>query len=185
MTDQSGRACLPTTAPFTAGLVTVQGNFAGTNAYLPSSAEGALLVLPVGNSPQFGTPLPPPTVGGLPAPQPGTEPQLNNAPGTEPVGSVSTQIEAQVQAQSQSQSQAQSVAQVQPGMMVQRQKRTQVAIQEQRTGVNTAYQAGALPQTRPTPVAAIAIGVMMLGLGVARRRPGWALARSPRRRRRT
>jgi hypothetical protein len=178
VTDSSGRACLATNATVTPGAVTVQGNFVGTNAYLPSGAEGTLLVLPTGSGLTVGAAmLPGPPLGGLPAPQPATGPQPNPAPGTEPVGSVSTQIEAQVQAQSQSQSQAQSVAQVQPGVMVQRQKRTQVAIQEQGPAVNTAYEARALRHARPAPVVALAMGLVMLGFGLVAGRPRWAMAR--------
>jgi hypothetical protein len=183
VTNQSGQACVATTAPFSGGAVRVQGKFAGTNAWLPSSADGSFLVPatnPVYTTIGFGL-LPPPSLGGLPAPQPGTAPQPNSAPGSEPAGSASVQTEAQAQAQSQSQAQAQSVAQVQPGVMVQRQKRTQVATQEQSVGAQTAYQSSALRRTKSSPVVAVAMGLMMLGLGLVARRPRWALARRHRR----
>jgi hypothetical protein len=185
MTNQVGQACLETKAPVTPGAVPIRGTFAGTNAYLPSSADGPLLVLPTGTGQQLGGVLLPQTAVGGPPPPPqsvtGTQP--NGAPGAEPVGSVTTQVESQAQAQSQSQAQAQSAAQVQPGVMVQRQKRTQIATQEQTTNTNMAYEARALRHARPAPVVAIAMGLMMLGFGLAAPRTRWALARLLRRRR--
>jgi hypothetical protein len=172
VTDSSGRACLATSAPVAPGAVAVQGTFAGTQAFLPSSVDGTLLVLPTGSGQQVsGAGLPPTTLGGLPAPQLATGQQPNSAPGTEPVASVSTQVQAQAQAQ--------SASQVQPGVMVQRQKRTQIAIQQQGTATNAAYEARALRHARPAPGAAVAAGLMMLGLGLAGRRPRWALAWLP------
>jgi hypothetical protein len=69
------------------------------------------------------------------------------------------------------------MAQVQPGMMVQRQHRTQIATQQQGTAMNTVHEASALRHARPAPVAAMAAGVMMLGLGFAALRPRRATAR--------
>jgi hypothetical protein len=69
------------------------------------------------------------------------------------------------------------MAQVQPGMMVQPQRRTQIARQEQGTGMETAYRASALQHTR-SPVIGVAVAFVMFGFGVLIRRPGWAIARS-------
>ena len=147
----------------------------------------------IGSSPLVKPPLgtatiAPSSLGGLPPPQlppqslPAPGPHLNPAPGTEPVTNASVQAESQAQAQSQSQAQAQSVAQVQPGVMVQRQRRTQVAIQQQRTGGNTAYEASALHRS-PTPGMAVAATVLTFGFALLGRRPRWSTARSDRGRR--
>jgi hypothetical protein len=186
VTDQAGQACVATTAPILPGPVRVQGKFAGTNAWLPSSADGPLLVLPADSNPSLGAiVLPSSSFGGLPGLQPGTGPQAQSATGTEPQtqAQVETQAQAEAQAQAQSQSQAQAgtVAQVQPGVMVQRQKRTQVATQEQGVGTQTAYQATRLRQAKPSPIVASAMGLMMLGFGWLGLRPRWARARSRRR----
>jgi hypothetical protein len=123
----------------------------------------------------LSAPPPPPPVASAQAPQPAPAPAT--APGAEPVGSFGAQFNAQVQAQSQSQAQAQSVSQLQPGMAVERQKRTQVATQQQAAGVNVAYQAGRLRTARATPLPALLAAVVVLGFGFVAKRSKWATAR--------
>src|SRR5579884_1408958 len=103
VTDAAGQACVGASAPVAAGAMLVQGSFAGTQGYLPSGAEGTLVVPPTGSGqvPE-GIPLPPGRFGTPPPPQP-VNAQPNPAPGTEPVGSSAAQAEAQTQAQTQQQ----------------------------------------------------------------------------------
>ncbi len=178
VTDPSGRACLASNAPVAPGSVSVQGQFPGTNAYLPSTAGGSLLVLPTGAGLTIPGLFLPETPAGPPPPEPASGPQPNPAPGNEPVPSSATQMEAQMQAQSQAQSQTQSVAQAQPGLVVQRRRQEQVAVQQQQAA-QAEYQAVGVRRATPAPLAAIAAGMMMfmLGVGWVARRPRWALAR--------
>jgi hypothetical protein len=186
-TSPSGLACVWTTAPPRGGVFAVHGTFGGTHAYLPSGADGVLVVAPP------PVPLPPATVAGLglivnnaPPDQPNPQDQINPqiGPAGQPEAQAQAQAQAEAQAQAQSQSQAHTVAQAQPGLMVQRQQRTQVASQQQGVEQQVSYRAVRLRQSRVAPLSAFAVGVLMLGLGLTARRPAVARARYRRDRRR-
>jgi len=183
-TDANGRACLPAITPSAGGAVQVGANFAGNNAYLPSTAAAILAIPPKPGHVIAGAVIPPSNPGSVPIPQPG--PQPNPFPGGEPAANLSAQAEAQAQAQSQAQAQAQSATQAQPGLMMQRQRQTQVAIQQQGTGpqVQTSLQASSLRRSRPVAAQVVAAGLLMAGLAFGRRRPRWVAAKADRRRRR-
>ncbi|HEV7679893.1 MAG TPA: hypothetical protein VGQ42_15120 [Candidatus Dormibacteraeota bacterium] len=177
-TDAAGNVCRTTNVPAGAGTFLATARFAGNSAYLSSTAEGTLVVLPRLPYSSGGALTPPSGLGGLPAPGPGPGSPPNSVPVSEPAANISAQTEAQAQAQAQAQSQgqAQSMAQVQPGVMAQRQKQAQVATQQIR-GVQTEYQARAFRRTQPGPIVVWAAGVLMLGFGVAARRVATARSR--------
>jgi len=162
-TTVQGR-CVPWT-PGIPGRYTITATFdaamAGMAAeYLPSSAATIVTVLGVGGS---TVALPRPLVALVgPPPGPPAPPISSGGGAPAPAGSaqVSVASHVQAQAQSQSQAQAQSVTQVQPGVMVQRQQRTQIAVQQQ-SASNTVYEASAL---------SLAMGLLLT------RRPRWARA---------
>jgi hypothetical protein len=178
VTDSSGTACIATSAPLSFGASTVSGTFGGTQAYLPSSAAGSLLVPGAPKNGLTGGLLLPPG-GGVP-PVPGAQAQPQPQPGTgvesQPAASIETLTQAQTQAQSEAQ--ASTVLQVQPGVMVQRQRRTQVALQEQAGATQTVHQASAMRRAGPAPIAVVTMGLMTLGFGILARRPRWALGNS-------
>src|SRR5258708_40288623 len=62
-TDGSGHVCVPATAPPLPGVHAVVARFAGTRAYLPSHADGALLTVGV---PHVAAPPPASPAGLLP-----------------------------------------------------------------------------------------------------------------------
>ena len=179
-TDSGGRICRPAVAA-NAGAIAAAARFAGNNAYLPAGAA-ATVVVPAGaphipNGALAAVPLAAP--GGLPGPPPGGGTTVGSAPGT------STAVQSEAQAQVQSQAQAQSAAQAHPGVAMQRQKRTQIATQEQNTATQSSLQASRVRRTRAAPVAALGpvVAAALLGLGAVRRRPRVAPARAERRRR--
>jgi hypothetical protein len=189
ITGSDGRGCAVTTAPTKVGKYEMKAGFGGTKSYLASQGLGMLTVMAApapleAPSITVGGIVQPPSAPGQPlgqAPEPVTAAQAQAAEQAQ--SQAQAEAQAQAQAQSQTQAQAHTMAQAQPGMMVQAQRRTQVATQEQGTGMQTAYQASALHQTR-TPAVGIAVAFMMFGFGLLVRRPRWATARLGRDRRR-
>lgn len=53
-------------------------------------------------------------------------------------------------------------------------------MQDQAAGAQTAYQASRLRRTENAPIIAVTMGLMLLGFGLAARRPRWAAARGHR-----
>jgi hypothetical protein len=180
MTDQLGRACLTTPAPQRTGPAAVQGRFAGTRGYLPSVADGSILILPVattaGQITGFGGLLPPP-VNAPPPAQPAPFAQA----GLESGGAqAQLQANAQAEAQAQAQSQTHSVAQLQPGVMAQERRRTQLATQTSNLGpLEVQPMLASRRQTSPAMVTGVMIAgsTLLLGLGFLGRRPALRTAR--------
>ncbi len=168
-TDLTGTVCLPTQVNLPTGRYRVEAAFGGNREYVSSGDQGWLDVGAPAAVSQYG----PQVLAGLPlggaAAPPGASP-ANGAIQTSAQINAQSQIQTEAQAQAQSQAQSQSVAQAQPGLMVQRQKRTQIATQEQSAGVNVQYQARALAAGKrsATPAVAITAG-MLLGFGLLRR----------------
>lgn len=181
ISDAAGTACIDTPITLRPGTYPVDAGYPGNRDYVPSHDSGLLTV--------FGAP------GGSLLRRNGSDiapirtPILLSWPASGPPpqgagdGNTAFQAQTEAQAQSQSQAQAQSVAQVQPGVMVQRQRRTQVAVQEQGPGLNVMYEARELRHGRQSPAMAVVAGLMLSVAGLAWRRPRWALAKAIRRRR--
>jgi hypothetical protein len=180
LTAASGRACIDAAAPSAAGTVHVAAHFAGDSSFYESDASALLTIW----APQriFALRAQPP-----PSRYSGLFPALNPPPGrplSQPDTSSQAQASEEVQAQAQSnaQSQAASQSQLQPGVMVQRQRQQQVATQ---TSLLPQAERGPLAtrlalQSRSATVQLV-VAALLLGLGLAVRRPAVQLARWRRR----
>lgn len=183
ITDAAGKACVTSVGLFDPGSFPVTASFAGTQAYLPSQAQSnlSLPTSPVGLV-VAGLALPP--VGGsLGGPLSSAQTGLQSASSASAQSASQAESLTQIQTQAQSQAQASTATQLQAGMSVQRQRRTQVATQAAAVTEQNSYKAVALQRAQSNPLVAVAAGVLMFMLGILVRRPQVARARRQERRR--
>ncbi|MHB8571625.1 MAG: hypothetical protein ACYDAY_01520 [Candidatus Dormibacteria bacterium] len=121
VTDSAGRACAEVATPPSAGLDPVEVRFAGSHRYVAATATTTV---------QVYTNVLPPAVAGIPGlflrppnPPPPPVPQPFAAPQPAPQAQAQTQVQSQAQAQSQ------------PGLMSQRQRQSQLAVQRASGGL--------------------------------------------------
>jgi hypothetical protein len=176
-TNGAGVACIDQHVSLSDGVHPVLARFLGDTQYLPSQDTGTFGVS--GN-----TAIPPLFLGGLPgqaAPASGQPPQPAPVSQAEAAQQIEVQTQAQANAQMQAQSQAQAqsnvMSQVQPGMMVQRRTREQVATQTAALGQRQEPLLASRRNATGMGPANTIVAAFLFGLGMMCRRPAVAHAR--------